>query len=63
MDKKPMTRDEAILVAKELVKLDYNEKPICPRCGSELIYEAIGTSGKVHCSNKECIVKSTYRGI
>ena len=32
-----------------------NEKVICPRCGSEIIYEVRGASIAVECSKKTCI--------
>ena len=52
---------------EELAAIDLkSEKPetavICPRCGKELHYRAVGNSYEVRCYTEGCI-KSSFRGI
>lgn len=52
---------------KELTALDEKAaKPesvvICPRCGKELTYKAVGNSYEVKCPTENCL-KETVRGL
>lgn len=52
---------------KEIAALSEKEKHpdnfvLCPRCGTELIYRAVGNSYQIKCKSQDCI-KRTVRGI
>ena len=52
---------------KELTALDKKAMQpdsivICPRCGKELTYKAVGNSYEVKCPTKDCL-KETVRGL
>lgn len=35
---------------------------VCPRCGKELVYRAVGNSYEVKCPTEDCL-KETVRGL
>lgn len=52
---------------KEIDALSQKERQpdkfvLCPRCGSELIYRAVGNSYEIKCKSQDCL-KRTVRGL
>ena len=57
------TKEEAIYMIKSAPCIStYGETVPCPRCGQTLLYEQIGYSYVVKCSDESCI-RTGCRGI
>ncbi|MCL2498885.1 MAG: hypothetical protein FWE90_00945 [Defluviitaleaceae bacterium] len=57
------TRDEAFALIDAATRIaDFGESIPCPRCGQPLIYEDIGNSFIVECTDETCI-RTGCRGI
>jgi len=50
------TRDEALFLVDAAERIAWHgEKVLCPRCGKILLYDEVGNSYTVACSDEECI--------
>jgi len=57
------TKEEAIYMIKSAPHIStYGENVPCPRCGQTLLYEQIGNSYVIECSDESC-VRTGCRGI
>lgn len=57
-----MAYSEKELAALDKKAMQPDSVVICPRCGKELTYKAVGNSYEVKCPTKDCL-KETVRGV
>lgn len=57
-----MAYSEKELAALDKKAMQPDSVVICPRCGKELTYKAVGNSYEVKCPTKDCL-KETVRGL
>lgn len=58
-----MKREVGLYLLDASEKIEKGETVKCPECGENLAMEKHGNSYIVQCTNKECSVKITARGI
>ncbi len=54
--------NEKEIKAIEAKELHPESKVICPRCGKELSYRAVGNSYEIKCPTPNCL-EATFRGL